>query len=96
MKTTVYEEKLDYDSSPLKFRNYLALSMKENTSVYSFIDNEFYISSAKEMDYKHFLGQQIPSKTAKFDYQKPFKRKSSFYIKINRTNSMKYKSYVAS
>lgn len=91
-KTIVYEKKYDNSSSPLKFRNYLAFTFTENSSDFLFTDNEFYLSSVKEMDYRHFRGIPIKTADGEKDYSKPFKKKTSFYITIDPTKSIEYNS----
>ncbi len=39
-------------NSFISFRNYLALSFAENSSIFNFIDNKFYVSSLEEVDYR--------------------------------------------
>lgn len=91
-KTTVYEQNFDYLSSPLKFRNYLAFAFTENATDFFFIDNEFYLSTVREMEYRHYLGGTFKDNQGKSVYSRPFKKKTSFYIKIDPANSMEYKS----
>lgn len=91
-KTIVYEKTFTYSTSPLKFRNYIAFSMSENASTYFHIDNEFYLTSVKEMDYRHFHGKIVTNIEGESDYAKPSKKKTSFYLKINPTNSLEYRS----
>ena len=90
--TTVYEQSFDYISTPLKFRNYIAFSFTENSNIFFFIDNEFYLTSVKEMDYRHYQGKVTTDKEGKSVYSKPFKKKSSFYIKIDPTNSVGFRT----
>lgn len=78
-KTTVLSEDFSLFDSPLRFRNYLAFSFSENSQQFFFIDNEFYLSSVKDMDYRHFRGKRINN-----EYQKPFKKQTAFYIHINK------------
>lgn len=89
-QTTVYEMNFDNSTTPLKFRNYLAFSFTENATNFYFIDNEFYLTSLKEMDYRHYRGKILTSKEVNREYEKPFKKKSSFYIKIAHSNSVKH------
>ena len=86
-ETNVCEEDFDYTKSPLKFRNYLAFSFSETNPTFFFCDNEFYLSSVREMDYRHYRGQHS-TKNGEIVYSKPFKKKSSFYIKISNENSV--------
>ena len=91
-KTSVYEQNFDYSTSPLKFRNYLAFSFSENSTNFFFIDNEFYLTDVKEMNYKHYLGTTNTDKEGNIFYSRPFKKKSSFFIKIDKVNSIEYNS----
>lgn len=81
-KTNVYEVNYNRDDSPLKFRNYISISMAENATSFSYIDNEFYLQSVKEMDYRHYRGAVVSNSNGINEYSKPFKNKTSFYIKI--------------
>lgn len=87
-KTTIYEQNFDYSSSPLKFRNFIAFSFTENASSFFFIDNEFYLLSVKEMDYRHCRGKVISNIGDNDIYAEPFIKKTSFYININPMNSI--------
>lgn len=80
-KTTIYEIKFDSTTSPFKFRNFIAYSFSENASEFHFIDNEFFLSSVKEMDYRHYRGKRIRNKDGSTQYEKSFINKTSFYIK---------------
>ncbi len=86
---TVYEEKFDYSSTPLKFRNYLAFSFSENsTGNYFFVDNEFYLTSVKKMDLLHWQGEAVKDEEGNWGYVYPFKNGTSFYIKIPLPNGV--------
>ncbi len=80
-QTTVYSEDFSYDKSPIKFRNYLAFSFSENSQQFFFVDNEFYLSSIKEMDYRHFLGMKLGFDQGAriYEYEYPFRKQNSFY-----------------
>ena len=47
------------------------------------------------MDYQHHLGTKIISNDGKADYSKPFKKKTSFYMRINPKNSLEYKTMIS-
>ncbi len=82
-KTKVYTEEFSRSNSPLRFRNYLTFSFTESSPQYFFVDNEFFLNSVKQMDYRHFRGKVIGLDENGFqEYEKPFKRKTSFYIKF--------------
>jgi len=88
----VYKKDFSFVDSPLRFRNYLAFSFSENSQQYFFIDNEFYLSSVKEMRYSHYKGKYLGTdKEGNKLYERPFKRKTSFYIMIDPTKSIEYK-----
>lgn len=90
-KTTVYEQLFDNISTPLNFRNFLSLSLTENGTDFFYVDNEFYLSSAKEMDYRHFRGKILVGSDNKSHYEKPSKKKTSFYNKIATENSVNHR-----
>jgi hypothetical protein len=79
----VYYKVFNYDNSPLRFRNYLSFSFSENSQQYFYIDNEFFLNSVMEMDYRKRENL----------YEKPFKKQTSFYIKISNGNSYKMRRY---
>ena len=62
----VYEKTYTYNDSPLKFRNFIAISFEEDSKQYYYQDNEFYLSSVKEFNGKHF----------------DFTKLTSFFIKL--------------
>lgn len=81
--TKVITEKFTYDSSPLRFRNYLAFSFVENSQPQFYVDNEFYLSSVTEMDIRHYRGAYLGSDNGVFIYEKPFKKPTAFFINID-------------
>lgn len=83
-QTTVLSENFSIHDSPLQFRNYLAFSLSENSQQFFYIDNEFYLSSVKEMDYRHYRKQIGKDKNNLRIYESPFKKQTSFYIIINK------------
>lgn len=88
--TEVYSENFDYEASPLKFRNYLAFSFAENSSSFFFVDNEFYLTSVLEMDYRHFRGRAVGRDENGITlYEKPFKKPSSYYIYLGEYRTVK-------
>lgn len=92
LKTTVYEEKFDHSTTPLVFRNYLAFSFTENLTSFFFIDNEFYLTAVKEMDYRHYRGRCLgKDEKGKQQFEKPFKKPTSFYISIAGENRVEYR-----
>jgi hypothetical protein len=85
--TNIYTLNFIEENSPLKFRNFLSVSLEENSNNYMYIDNSFYLKSINEMDYLHF-------EAAKSDdlLSNPLKKKTSFYLKVDETNSLEYNS----
>lgn len=79
----IYYQDFTYNNSPLRFRNYLSFSFSENSQQFFYVDNEFYLTSVKEMDYH----RQDDA------YEKPFKKPTSFYIKISNENSLKTRKF---
>ena len=91
-KTTVYSEEFSINNSPLNFRNYLAFTFSENSQQFFFIDNGFYLSSVKEMDYRHYRGKQLgKEQNGNLKYEKPFIKQTSFYIKIEEEKSIEFR-----
>jgi len=81
-KTKVYTETFDPKNTPLRFRNFIAISLSETSQDFDFIDNEFYLTSVKEMDYRHYRGKCL-GKDKHFNnrYGEPiYKKNTSFYI----------------
>lgn len=86
-KTTVLSENFSFDDSPLRFRNYLAFSFSENSQQQFFVDNEFYLTSVKEMEFRHYMGKRLGTDDkGRRIYQKPFKKQTSFHIDIDKVN----------
>lgn len=88
-KTEFKTKNFTQEDSPINFRNYITYSVLENFDESKIIDNQFYISSIKNMTFDQFLGK-IEYKTKcdykgierdKMDYSYPYKKSNSFYIK---------------
>jgi len=88
--TKIYTQNFSKSDSPLVFRNYLAFSTSEDFKDEIFIDNEFYLSSIKEMDYEYFRYLEKDSKGNWVEI-KPFKRPTSFYLYVPNINSIEYR-----
>ena len=96
-QTVVYYQDFTYDNTPLRFRNYLSFSFSENSQQFFYVDNEFYLISVKEMEYRHHRGKIIGTDEAGNDiYEKPFKKQTSFYIKISNENALYQRKYLHS
>jgi len=92
-KTKVYSETFELKNSPLRFRNFIAISFTENSQEFRFIDNEFYMISVREMDYRHYRGKYLgKNEDGKMIYEKPFKKKNSFYIEIDNINCYEWRA----
>lgn len=79
--TRVYSIEFDRSNTPLVFRNYLAISKSGKSDDVMFVDNEFYVSSAKAMYIGHALGKHImKAKNGYHIFEQPYKKKTSFYI----------------
>jgi hypothetical protein len=88
-KTKVYHEEYSLVNSPLTFRNFLAFSFSENSNSYFFADNEFYLTTVNEMDFRHYKGKFLgyDKKNNHIYAASRFEKETSFYIKILRKNS---------
>ncbi len=85
--STIYYQNFNIQNSPLRFRNYVSLTFSEESKKFKIIDNEFFVSSIKEMTNIHFQGKMNQS-TNKFEF--PYTSPRSFYLKIPRKNSWHY------
>jgi hypothetical protein len=91
-ETKVYNAAFDPQTSPLVFRNYLAISFSESSEDFVFVDNGFSLKSVKEMDIRHFRGKRTGTDgDGNAMYPKPLKKPTSFYIKIDGEKSVEYK-----
>ena len=81
-KTKVYSANYDYNNSPLKVRNFLALSKNENSENNMWVDNEFYVAGVKSMYIGHVLGKNTKKTDSAGDniYELSSKKNTSFYI----------------
>lgn len=81
--TRVYEMNFTKAISPYFFRNFLTYSFDEDFETEFYIDNEFYISSIKEMRSKHFKGKIAKRSGDKIIFEYPFYEHSSFYLLLD-------------
>lgn len=96
-KTKVYEANFSNDSSPIKFRNYLVASNSEDFRTETYIDNEFYVSTIKEMDKQHFAYYKKKENSSfierdennKYIVITPYYNSTSFYLIISPKKSVK-------
>lgn len=88
-KTTIYSEDFSLDNTPLRFRNFLSIAFAENSQQFFFVENGFYLTSVKEMDYRHYRGKLLGNDdNGNFLYERPFSKQTSFYIKIDSEKSV--------
>lgn len=91
-ETKVYQAAFAPETSPLIFRNYLAISFSESSEEFVFVDNAFSLQSVKEMDIRHFRGKKTGTDDNGNDlHPKPLKKPTSFYIKIDGDKSVEYR-----
>jgi len=92
--TTIFFETFSNSNSPLRFRNYIAISFKEYSQDFRFIDNAFYLASIKEMDLRHFQGKKVGrDEKGKFIYEEPYKKMTSYFIRIKNIDSYDYRDW---
>ncbi|MBC7446551.1 MAG: hypothetical protein H7330_00655, partial [Hymenobacteraceae bacterium] len=53
-KVEILSQQFDQQNSPMRFRNFLSYSLGETSTSFSFVDNEFWLASVKDMDYIQF------------------------------------------
>lgn len=70
------------NDSPLRFRNYLAITLDEAGEQVTFLDHAFWVSSVQEMKLSHFRGKVVDrDEDQKPIYARPFRTRKSFYVK---------------
>lgn len=53
----IYEQSFTKENTPIRMRNFLTLSSKENFESEWFIENSFYLQQVQEMELTHFRGK---------------------------------------
>jgi hypothetical protein len=53
-KTIIYIQNYTEENSPIAFRNFLTFSFDESFKTEFYVDNDFYVETAKEVELKHF------------------------------------------
>jgi hypothetical protein len=82
---TIFQMEFTAENSPLKFRNFLAIKLSETSDAYYYIDNEFYLSAVKEMNYRTYQGIPIGWETHTPVYGKsPYEKETSFFIPFKK------------
>ena len=77
---SVSEEEFRSDTSPLRIRNFIALSFSEKMDSDFYVDNSFWVSKVREMDYKHFQGRVIGKDEDRYRvYEKAEKKRTAFF-----------------
>lgn len=89
--TVMYEESFSVNESPLIFRNFLAFTTSESSNNFFYSDNEFFLSQATEMKYSHFKGKSFTTENNHIGFEYPFRKGSSFFLKINRSESISFR-----
>ncbi len=82
--TKVKQQSFIEQTSFLSFRNYLAIALSEESSDFSFIDNNFYIASVREMKLRHFLGKRTNPLPYPPEHSKREKNNASFYVQVKQ------------
>jgi hypothetical protein len=81
-KTKVYKSYFENTNSPVKFRNYLAISFSDEGGKPFYIDNGFFVSTIKEVSKKHFRGKKTGRAYGNPTFEEPLKNQNNFYIEI--------------
>ena len=83
--SSVSEEDFRSDTSPLRIRNFVALSFSETMDSVFYVDNSFWVSRVREMGYKNFQGRVIGKDEDRYPiYEKAEKRRTAFYWKYEQ------------
>ncbi|MGM0582659.1 MAG: hypothetical protein ACQETL_18425 [Bacteroidota bacterium] len=78
--TEIHVSDFNEQESPITFRNFITFSFTETFEEEFYLDDEFYISSIKKMDYKHFkYKEDFFSET----FIRPYKSPSKFYLYVS-------------
>lgn len=79
------QESFTAANTPLHFRNYLAITMSENPTALSYVDNDFYVSKIMEMKYRDFRGKKNGTDIeGNVLYEKSFyEKRNYFYIHVH-------------
>ncbi len=97
-KATICKEEFSLNNSPLHFRNYLAFSLSDNSSQFFFVDNEFYLSSVKEMDTRYYLGDIVGTNNGEPIYKNgaknEFEKGTSFYIRMPSNTGVEHSLFL--
>jgi len=86
-ETSIYEVDFAIEGSPLVFRNFIAFSLSESFDNEFYVDNEFFISNIKEMDYRHYKYKEKTDEG--YVYQRPYKNKTSFYLNVPNSKNVR-------
>jgi hypothetical protein len=94
-KIAVIARKFTLENSPIKFRNYITYSIKENLSEEKIVDNNFYVSTVYDMNVHAFNGDTTSSSFCNYlgiknnviDYVYPYKKDNSFYMMIHKSST---------
>lgn len=93
VQTVIYSKQFTSDNSPLNFRNFLALSFKDDFSNEFYLDNQFYVQSVTVMERDHFWDDVPTIENQYQDYRDfpnrnyhitRFKRGTSFFLRVKQ------------
>jgi len=91
--TEVYEADFNQSNSPLKFTSKLVYATTKDFAIEGKVINDFWVSKIREMDAKHFMGEKSGKTPEGFPiYKFPFRKSTSFYVEIDKKNSIVYKT----
>lgn len=91
-KAFVYKKDFTKDNSPIQFGCNLVISTdKTFTSKSTVLKQKFFVGTIREMDAKHFRGKKVSQTPEGFlIYKFPERKSSSFYLEIDRRNSVDF------
>jgi hypothetical protein len=81
--TEIFIQNYSQNNSPVRFRNYLTLSFDENFQHVFRVDNDFFVSSIKNVEIIQFNGKNAGD-AYHINYAYPYKENTSFYIPITK------------
>jgi len=94
-KTKIFTFNYTEDNAPLKFRNYLTFSTKQDFTDEFHLDSEFWIDQVAIMDARQFTGSIYPdtgltNPNSTITNAHPYKASNKFYVKIPVDNYVLY------
>lgn len=90
-KATIYQTDFSKDNTPLVFTCKLLISTDKNFKNSTEVVEQFYVSSVREMDAKHFRGKRVGQTPEGYGvYKFPERKSTGFYVEINPRNSVEF------